>query len=53
MSLDQPVLVDPLTQRVYHAEMQGGPPEGPRRVLIRDLPLLDYPLVIADRAALP
>lgn len=48
--LDKPALVDLLTGEVYAlppSEREGG------RVVFRGLPLFDYPLLIADREALP
>ena len=43
--LNNPVLIDPLSQRVYHFpyhDFAGG------KVTLKNLPLLDYPLLIAD-----
>lgn len=45
MAFDAPVLVDPLHQRVYrfpHVERAGS------LVTLKDLPLLNYPLLVAD-----
>ena len=47
-TLQQPVVIDPLSQRVYRAE--GKAEAGTLAVL---LPKLDYPLIITDRSVVP
>ena len=47
---DAPVLIDPLSQRVYRfprVESANG------HVTLKDLPLLDYPLIVADGRVVP
>lgn len=49
--LSDPVLVDPMTQLVYDLRSRCvAEDDGQRLVAIRGLPLLDYPLFVADRA---
>ncbi|MFP4057811.1 MAG: GH39 family glycosyl hydrolase [Candidatus Brocadiia bacterium] len=47
-AIRQPVLVDPMTRRLYPLEAAEA---GERSMTFRDLPLLDYPLLVTDRAA--
>ena len=48
-TIDNPVLVDPLSQRVYRlaGKSTGG------KLTVIDLPLLDYPLLLTDRSVVP
>jgi polysaccharide biosynthesis protein PslG len=48
--MERPVLIDPLSQRVYAVQ---GVATGTGEVALADLRLLDYPLIIADRAVVP
>ena len=49
-AIDQPVLIDPLTSSVYKLQAR----EAPGTLTIENLPLLEYPLLVTDRAvALP
>ncbi len=45
-TIDNPVLVDPLSQRVY--SLPGTSADG--ELAVTDLPLLDYPLLLTDRS---
>ena len=47
-TIDAPVLVDPLSQRVYRVE---GKAEAGSLAI--SLPKLDYPLIITDRSVVP
>ena len=48
-AIDEPVLIDPLTQRVYRpaAKKVGG------TLTVPDAPLLDYPLLLTDGSVVP
>ncbi len=48
-TVDDPVLVDPLSQRVY--KLPGKPAGGV--LSLAEVPLLDYPLLITDRSVVP
>ncbi len=48
-TLDNPVLVDPVSQRVYR--LSGKTSDGV--LTANDLPLLDYPLLLTDRSVVP
>jgi hypothetical protein len=48
-TIDNPVLVEPLSQRVYRSP---GKPTGDE-LTAADLPLLDYPLLLTDRSVVP
>jgi polysaccharide biosynthesis protein PslG len=45
--IERPVLIDPLSQRVYAAQ---GAATGTGEVALTDLRLLDYPLIVTDQA---
>jgi hypothetical protein len=47
---DAPVLIDPLSQRVYRFPRVEC---GDAYVMLKDLPLLDYPLLVADKRVVP
>ncbi|PTX94378.1 beta-galactosidase [Opitutus sp. ER46] len=48
-TIENPVMVDPLTQRVY--ALKGRAADG--ALTLADMPLRDYPLIIADRSIVP
>lgn len=48
-TIDNPVLIDPLSQRVYR--LPGKPVGG--ELTVTDLPLFDYPLLLTDRSVVP
>ena len=47
--LDRPVLINPVSHRIYDLEVEATG----TGVLLNDLPLADYPLFVAERAAVP
>ncbi|NLS96463.1 MAG: hypothetical protein GXX96_30365 [Planctomycetaceae bacterium] len=48
-TIDNPVLIDPLSQRIYR--LPGKPVGG--ELTVTDLPLFDYPLLLTDRSVVP
>lgn len=48
-TLEQPVLVDPLSQRVYRVDGKGEA----GALVVAGLPKLDYPLIVTDRGVVP
>ena len=49
-TIEQPVLVDPLSQRVYDLKDAASKPG---ELVLTGLPLFDYPLIVTDRSAVP
>jgi hypothetical protein len=49
-SLEQPVLVDPLAQKVYALQP---PARSGAQLVLAGLPLVDYPLIVTDRRVVP
>jgi len=47
----RPVLIDPISQQIFDLKANVSP-DGPHALRIDGLPLMDYPLIIADRESL-